>query len=342
MRIREVLTDELKKHYKDRWPREFGHKFDHSFMRNERVNDQYEVKNLLKFYDFLDCYCSVYAFREWHDLSEIRKQSAIIDTIVFDLDSEDLRVAFKEGRKLVEYLLSKDTTPRVYFSGRRGFHVYLDFPPIELKNKSEVIKRFGIRIRDELNLKTVDSHVFEVSRLLRAPFSKHSGSGLRCTPIKPDKFIEMDLISLKSFVKHSFSPIEVHESKWALKELRYEDFKLTTNKVLRQIQRRKIKRLKKDKSLAPCIKAILQRLEEGKNLTHFERFTLVTNLANLGWDKERIIALFEERVPDWVRERTEYQVNHIVGNGYKRPKCATLKAEGLCIPSCPRVGRVEA
>ena len=240
MKIKDTLTDELKKHFKSKWPREFGHKFELSFVRNERVNDQYEVKNLLEWYDFKDCFCSVYAFRDWSDLSVVRKQSARVDCIVFDLDSEDLRIAFKEAKLLVEYLLGIDAIPRVYFSGMKGFHIYVDFLETEIKNL-EAVKRLGVRIGEELNLTTLDPKVFEVARLIRIPFSKHSGSGLRCIPIKPEKFIKMDLISLMSFVKYSFSPIEVYESKEFAKELRYEDFKISTNAVLRDILRKKIR-----------------------------------------------------------------------------------------------------
>ena len=237
MYLRNIIPDLLRSHFKNKWPREFAHKFEYSFKRNERVDNYYEVRNLMEWYNFLDCYCSIYSFKEWNDVSEIRKRSARIDCLVFDLDSEDLKESFKEAQKLVSYLLSKKTIPRVYFSGSKGFHIYIDFPETEIEN-FEVLKRLGIKIAERLNLKTVDSAVFEPARIIRIPFSKHSSSGLYCKPINPEKFVEMDYLTMKTFVKHSFSPIEVHECKSFVKLLRYEDFKISTNRILRSILRK--------------------------------------------------------------------------------------------------------
>ncbi|RLI76930.1 hypothetical protein DRP07_12670 [Archaeoglobales archaeon] len=238
MRIKDILTDELKKHCKGKFPREFGKKLPSGkFLRNESVMDQYELKNLLEWYEFVDCYLSVYSFKKWHEMSEVRKRSVRIDCLVFDLDSADLKESFKEAQKLTAYLLSKKTIPRVYFSGKKGFHIYIDFPETEIEN-FEALKRLGIKIAEKLDLKTVDPQVFEPARVIRIPFSKHGGSGLQCRPINPENFVEMDYLIMKTFVKHSFSQIEVHECKSFVKLLRYEDFKISTNKALRSILRR--------------------------------------------------------------------------------------------------------
>ena len=237
MRVKDILADELRKHCKNKFPREFAHKFESGrFMRNERINDEYELKRLVEFYEYTDCYCSLYAFREWHDMAAVRKQTARVDCLVLDLDSKDLKQSFREAQKLVSYLLSKKTIPRVYFSGSKGYHVYIDFPETEIEN-FEALKRLGIKIAAKLKLITVDPSVFEPSRVIRIPFSKHGGSGLYCKPINPEKFVEMDYLTMKVFVRHSFSPIEVHECKSFSKLLRYEDFKVSVNKALRSIQR---------------------------------------------------------------------------------------------------------
>jgi|Deesub1362B_J571_1020462.scaffolds.fasta_scaffold03512_2 DNA primase catalytic subunit len=319
MRIREILAEELGKHCKQKFPREFAHKFENGrFIRNERINDRFELKNLLEWYDFTDCYCSVYAFKNWHDISEERKKTAIIDTMVFDLDSENLRQSFKEAQKLVSYLLSKKTIPRVYFSGKKGFHVYIDFPEVELEN-FESLKRLATKISEKLNLKTVDLAVFEPARVMRTPFSRHGETNLFCKPINPEKFVEMDYLTMKSFVRHSFSLIEVHECKSFVKLLKYEDFKISTNKALRSILRRGY-RIKgngsgwKEKRIQRYTEALrkygrltadpeISKIHSGNE--HFARLHFHCLLIEAGYSDSEIHKLFE-LFEDYDEKKTEY------------------------------------
>ena len=225
----------FEKHCKTRFPREFGKKFERGFHRNDVVQNAEEIFNLCKFFDFIDCYCSVYSFKEYNSETWIR-ESAVIDTLVFDLDHKtDLKIPFKEAKKLVEYLIEKNTTPRVYFSGMKGFHVYVDFPPVELENPKEVIKRIGASIAEKLGLTSIDYQVFELARLIRLPLTIHSKTGYKCTPINPEKFLKMDLNSVIHFCKFSHSPIEIHESWDFAKLMKYEDFKLSVETAVRAL-----------------------------------------------------------------------------------------------------------
>ncbi|WP_456469378.1 hypothetical protein [Archaeoglobus sp.] len=103
---RDEIITQFEAHCKSRWPREFAKKLKRGFHRNDRVDSAEELYNKAIFFDFEDCYCSVYAFKEWHDEAVIRKHSAIIDCLVFDLDHVDPVIAFKEAKKLI-IVLSK-------------------------------------------------------------------------------------------------------------------------------------------------------------------------------------------------------------------------------------------
>ncbi|RLI75167.1 hypothetical protein DRP04_13760, partial [Archaeoglobales archaeon] len=233
--MKNEMIEIFEKHCKGRFPREFGHKFKRGFERNHMVQNAEELYNLSRFYDFIDCYASVYSFTELSERSWIR-ESAVIDVLVFDLDHKtDLKIPFKEAKKLVEFLMAKNTTPRLYFSGMKGFHIYIDFPPAELENPKEVIKRIGGHIANRLNLTTVDYQIFEVARLIRLPLTIHSKTGYKCTPINPEKFLKMDLNSVIHFCKFSYSPIEIHESRGFTKLMKYEDFKLSVETAVRAL-----------------------------------------------------------------------------------------------------------
>jgi len=84
----------------------------------------------------------------------------------------------------------------------------------------------------------------------------------------------------------------------------------------------------------PCIKALLDDLERGKNLPHMARFTLATFLLNIGMSIDEVLDLFR-RTPDFNESKARYQIEHVAGlRGskikYLPPSCSTLKTFGLC------------
>ncbi len=84
----------------------------------------------------------------------------------------------------------------------------------------------------------------------------------------------------------------------------------------------------------PCMKNIITRIKEGMNVSHEARFVVVTFLHRIGMSNEEILKIFAT-VPDFRKDLTEYQIKHITGETsgkeYKVPKCATLRAYGLCV-----------
>lgn len=87
-------------------------------------------------------------------------------------------------------------------------------------------------------------------------------------------------------------------------------------------------------ALPPCIKDILGKIENGVNIPHLARFTLVTFLNQIGMSKDEIMQLFT-KAPDFDEKLTEYQVSHIIGERsgkeYSTPKCKTMESYGLCV-----------
>jgi DNA primase large subunit len=85
----------------------------------------------------------------------------------------------------------------------------------------------------------------------------------------------------------------------------------------------------------PCIMAIVNDLEAGKNLSHMARFTITTFMLNVGKSVEDILQLFN-KVADFDEGKARYQIEHIAGQigskqKYKMPKCDVLRSFGLCV-----------
>lgn len=83
-----------------------------------------------------------------------------------------------------------------------------------------------------------------------------------------------------------------------------------------------------------CIKSIYDSVVGGRNISHIERFTITTFLANLGLGSEELVNIFKT-LPDFDDEKTRYQIEHIMGSrGVRRhyipPKCEKLRTHGLC------------
>lgn len=79
----------------------------------------------------------------------------------------------------------------------------------------------------------------------------------------------------------------------------------------------------------PCVNKALSNVREGVNLAHSMRFAMVSFLLNIGMSSDDVVNAFNVS-PDFSEEKTRYQVEHIAGNQYKPPSCATMQTYGNC------------
>ena len=87
-------------------------------------------------------------------------------------------------------------------------------------------------------------------------------------------------------------------------------------------------------AMPPCVRHLVENLNEGKNVQHMGRFTLATFLLNIGTGQDDIVKIFKPAT-DFSERMTRYQVEHIGGQRggrtkYTCPMCATLKTHGVC------------
>jgi len=91
----------------------------------------------------------------------------------------------------------------------------------------------------------------------------------------------------------------------------------------------------------PCIDALIQSIKSSENVSHEGRFAVVAFLNRIGMGREEIINELFPNVPDFAKDVTEYQVDHITGQknkeSYTPPGCSSMQTYGLC----PMMGRAE-
>ena len=80
----------------------------------------------------------------------------------------------------------------------------------------------------------------------------------------------------------------------------------------------------------PCVLEILKKAKEGQNLVHHERLFIVWFLIALDYPVEKVVDVFST-LPDFNREKTNYQVVYAKKKKYTPYQCSTLQSIGLCM-----------
>lgn len=277
------------------------------FLTRSYVGSLHEFLELMKqFYKTSDCYTSVY--------SPAQAEMGILDTIFLDLDireGETFEEVRKRMQKICNILEKKGYRYRLYFTGGRGFHFYLDFPPILLRHPFEAIrawaKRYGIT-------KYVDLHILgDVRRLARVPYTINTKTGLFCYPINPDATFEEALSP----------PLRLYESAMNLDlgiELRYLDSQIPDRP-------KEVLPVPELGDVPPCVVGILAKIDE--NPSHMERLHLAAYMITRGVDVGSLEEVFS-KVKDFRKRITAYQLEAIKRGRLRPYSCWRLIEAGIC------------
>lgn len=131
------------------------------------------------------------------------------DSLYWDLDCEDdIEIAMNATAELVNFLddLELGDGIEVYFSGNKGFHIFL-----RTKNKFDykeakrichnIASEVGlIKLNKELGMKIYDPTVYNINRIFRVNNTKHQKSGLFKIQIEPED-LELDIEEIKKRAK---------------------------------------------------------------------------------------------------------------------------------------------
>ena len=149
-----------------------------------------------------NCYVSVYAFDEMKGKKGTNYDSAIIETIWFDFDDdENVTNCLEDVRKLyAEFCVPKNLTPRIYYTGGRGFQLNIDFPylPLPTHIKRDAIRDFLTHLKTKYKLKTLDQKCINNSvvclrRMVNTPYidkKTNQKNGRYCIQLEIEEMLE--------------------------------------------------------------------------------------------------------------------------------------------------------
>lgn len=167
----------------------------------------------------LGVYTSVYHFN-----SQEIENSTRMASLYFDLDSADPHVSHQDTIKLYEYFAEfvPQTGLQVYFSGSKGFHVEVEALCLNISPSNDLddIFRFiATRLRDELELETLDFAVYDKRRMWRIPNSMHQKTGLYKRYLKPSEITSklekiMDLAQAPSAYQIPEQELDFNANSW--------------------------------------------------------------------------------------------------------------------------------
>lgn len=173
--------------------------------------DPVKLDSLIKQNPESDWYSSLFSFpKEAKDYFEKNSNSiqgyngkATTSKLIFDFDSKvDLEIAKQDAIKLlVEFQnqgVDVKSSVRTYFSGSKGFHVELYtnqvFTPQECKE-------FGLHFKKIFDLKTLDTVIYNTTRLYRINNTKNPKSGLYKIELEPQDLLELSVEQIKEKAK---------------------------------------------------------------------------------------------------------------------------------------------
>jgi len=234
----------------------------------------------------------------------IQENDANIDAICEDLD---LEVLYYELPITYGAHITKNQTERLQTNFRIHFIDYL---------------KLAANLRDDyrklINNPLIEGYVFIQKRSLIRLIQEFVR--VKVLPKESDDKATLTAYREKYFNTEEFKEIYdkiIEEWKEKKEDFEFKEFKFSKGSDLSD-------------SFPPCLKEILQKAQDGVNLTHNERLFLVFLLHALEYPVDKIVDIFSA-LPDFNREKTLYQVNFALEKKYTPHKCDTLKSLNFCM-----------
>jgi hypothetical protein len=110
---------------------------------------------------------------------------AFIDSILFEVDGP-VEKNYGDTRRLYSFMkLKYNCEPRVYFSGNRSFHFFVDFVPIVKEDPLYTLQVFAKKVSKELNVEFDWQIYSSIRKLSRVPLTIHEKTIRYCVPVLP-------------------------------------------------------------------------------------------------------------------------------------------------------------
>lgn len=239
--------------------------------------------------DDSDYYASAYLYNE-KQAEEFKKtgtvrgiKDVVTNKIWFDFDQADdpsfSQIDTKEAiRRLEKYGINKNNI-EIYFSGNKGFHLVVTLNryinPDQVYNIC--VKKFG------KDLKSLDSAVYDPSRIFRIPGTKHQKSGLYKIPLTYDQLHQLTINQIKNLAT-SLDNIK-DEFEWEVASPKEDLFTTEQKKETKEVIPELLDFSKKPSQWKNCKWALLQgHFKQGER--HNALMVIAATCRGLGYDKE--------------------------------------------------------
>ena len=177
-------------------------------------------------YNNTGIYTSVFAYN-----SDQLEKATRLGPLYFDIDSDDIDLAFDECKAMYGYLTQfiPKSSVLVYFTGKKGFHIECEPVALGINPSNELPKIYRFIANDlksKMGLTTLDFSVYDQRRMWRYPNSKHQSTGLYKVLLNPKGSL--------SYLTKTISEIQEYASKPQSLEVADQNFDYKANEWYRQ------------------------------------------------------------------------------------------------------------
>lgn len=331
----------------DNYPRAMGHPQQDVVVYDKEQRDEY----INRYIKHCDLYMSVYRFNTIRDDGNPDRESAYIDKVFLDFDSDNW---LEDIIKVHNWCKQYDIVHRFHFSGR-GAHGFIFVKP-SVTNKKEAVGNFQRWIMQELNLQIDPKIIGDIARIFRFPNTFNFAARRFCIALPSHLLDEnksvdyiLRLATKRQFFNAWCGSKLLDLSQWDTNENLYvsePEANFTLNEVDPAIQTQYAE-------FPPC----MQKLMSTPVIDDALKFTLVIflkeqTLTAAPFDSKEIISILKKI---W----NPQEFDHYFGNGkgvlkrrhaghhgikfktamtkdYFMPNCTELRSNKLCPADCDR------
>lgn len=291
------------------FPRDVAYRLDKAVLVRRKVSNISQYSDFVEKYgNSKDCFVSLFA--------RTQITTKMFDTIFFDIDSSDLSVAADKAEFVLQTMDKfDDTTPRLYFSGHKGFHIYYDYNPVFNRSYSSLVRWL---VRQMSLSQIVDSQVLTDNVLRRIVYTKHTSTGLWCVPIER-KMLKQPKDILKKALECNYEPIIIMSSK-----------KLSAflSLIKEDVQSNYENNEELNESMPPCVIDAYEKTVKGL-AQHCHRLLFAMYITKFNMSEDSMVSMFRA-APDFVLKRTKYQVNYVKRRNIAVYGCRSILRNQMC------------
>jgi len=248
---------------------------------------------------------------------------APVEAKEYSYDMEELDDVWLQTLMIVNKLKSLDAKPLIFWSGRRGYHVYAHVFDRTFKADEEPrVRKFYKNmiysvIGDGKLYPNFDKLPTHINAMARMPFSYHQKTGKQVIPLTEER---------NPYIPDLYDDFLAYPLKreWILENLNKAVYKTEENEIdLKDFNNFKVR---------PCIMDAMKL-----NPEHETRLAFLLDAIYAGMKDEEIHTLFRLLCEDYDKRKTQYQIDYSrnsVKAGVKPCSCATLKEWKICNKSC--------